>query len=484
MSTTDKRPNIVFIMTDQQRFDTIAAAGFPYMKTPNLDRMSREGVLFTHMFVNAPSCTPSRASLFSGLYPHTNGVMRNDEPWTHTWVTLLANAGYRCVNVGKMHTSPFEKAFGFHERHVVENKDRATPRLPFFLDQWDKALWARGYEKPSRVTYARREDYASSLGAFTWPLPPELHPDNFVADLALMWLDRYHGSEPFFLQVGFPGPHPPYDPTQEYLDLYANADLPPPVLVDSDLDSQPTALKKLRQQHLSVDHDAIVHLARATPEQLRRQRQHYFANVTMIDRRVGDIVAAVEHRGVLADTIFVFTSDHGDCLNDHGHSQKWTMYEPSVRVPGIVWGPGSIDAGRVVDDLVSLIDVGPTVLDLAGIAVPGWMEGRTLAPYLRGESTTSPPFVFSEHAGDRILSGTTFMTMIRSARWKLVHFADSTEGQLFDLEDDPTELKNLWDRTETHAIKTELIARILDWRIAGSLVTQRWPQMAMSLSPS
>ena len=168
MSANPTRPNIVFIMTDQQRFDTIAAAGYPYMKTPNLDRMSREGVLFTHMFVNSPSCTPSRASLFSGLYPHTNGVMRNDEPWTHTWVELLAGAGYRCVNVGKMHTSPFEKSFGFHERHVVENKDRATPRLPFFLDQWDKALWARGFEKPTasptRAATTTRRRWAPSSG--------------------------------------------------------------------------------------------------------------------------------------------------------------------------------------------------------------------------------------------------------------------------------------------------------------------------------
>jgi len=473
---TQRTPNIVFIITDQQRYDTIGAAGFSYMQTPNLDRLAREGVLFTHMFVNSPSCTPSRASLFSGLYPHTNGVLRNDEPWTHTWVEFLAQRGYRCVNIGKMHTSPFEKAFGFHERHVVENKDRATARLPFFLDQWDKALWARGFEKPSRVTYARRDDYGSSLGAFTWTLPPELHSDNFVADLALMWLERYRGSEPFFLQIGFPGPHPPYDPTQEYLDRYANSDLPAPILDDQDVESQPSALKKLRQQHLAVDHDAIVHLPKPNAEQLRRQRQHYFANVSMIDARIGDVIAALEKRGVLQDTILVFTSDHGDSLNDHGHSQKWTMYEPSVRVPGIIWGPGHAVAPRVVDDLVSLIDVGPTMMDLAGAAVPNWMEGRSLLPYLNGTPVEPRPYVFSEHAGDRILSGTTFMTMIRTPRWKLVHFADSEEGQLFDLQEDPRETRNLWARSDLNETKTTLTAAILNWRIGSSLATQRWPQ--------
>ena len=159
-----KRPNIVLIITDQQRLDTIAALGYDHMETPNLDRLVKGGTAFDNMYVTSPSCAPSRASLFSGVYPHSNGVFRNDEPWSYTWVGLLAEAGYRCVNVGKMHTNPFEQAFGFHERHVTENKDRDTPRLPFFLDNWDKALLARGLKKPSRVTYRERPDYRGAPG--------------------------------------------------------------------------------------------------------------------------------------------------------------------------------------------------------------------------------------------------------------------------------------------------------------------------------
>lgn len=480
MSGPRKKPNIVFVITDQQRFDTIAAAGFPYMKTPHLDRMAKEGVLFTHMFVTSPSCAPSRASLFTGVYPHTNGVMRNDERWTKTWVQNLAEAGYRCVNIGKMHTSPFEESFGFHERHVVENKDRATSRLPFFLDQWDKAIWARGFEKPSRITYRRREDYKNSLGAFVWELPDDLHSDNFVPNLAAMWLDRYSGSEPFFLEIGIPGPHPPYDPTQEFLDLYENADIPEAILDRADLDGQPSALKKLREHHFSVDHDAVVHLPNPTREQLRRQRRHYFANVSMIDAQMGKLIEAIEKRGVLDDTIFIFTSDHGDCLNDHGHSQKWTMYEQSVRVPAIVWSPGRVTGGRVVDDLVSLFDFGPTILELAGVDAPSWMEAQSLMPYLTGHAPEPRKYVFSEHAGDRILSGTTFMTMIRSERWKLVHFADSDEGQLFDLAADRREIRNLWNDPGAAAIKRELINEILKWRIDSALVTQKWTQSVAS----
>jgi arylsulfatase A-like enzyme len=468
------RPNIVFVITDQQRYDTIAAAGFDYMLTPNLDRLVREGVFFSHMFVTSPSCAPSRASLFTGLYPHTNGVFRNDEPWTHTWVRQMAEAGYRCVNVGKMHTSPFEDSFGFHERHVVENKDRANPRLPFFMDNWDKAIWARGFEKPSRLTYRRRSDYRERLGAFVWELPADLHPDNFVPQMAVTWLRRYNLETPFFLQIGIPGPHPPYDPTQEFIDLYAERALPEPIRDQAAMDAEPPPLKKLRAQHISGEHDAVVHLAHPTPEQTRRQRQHYYANVSMIDSQIGNLIKVLEEKGILEDTVVIFTSDHGDSLNDHGHSQKWSMYEQSVRVPGIVWCPGRVEEGRVVDDLVSMFDFGPTILELAGVEKPRWMEAQSLCGYLKGNETRPREYVFSEHAGDWILHGTQFMTMIRGKRWKLVHFIDTEEGQLFDLDDDPREIRNLWGVPQCQDLKRRLLEEILAWRIRSALVTQGW----------
>ena len=474
MSAEPARPNIVFIITDQQRFDTIAAHGFDYMETPNLDRLVREGTSFSRMFVTSPSCAPSRASLFTGLYPHTNGTLRNDEAWTQTWVGRLAAAGYRCVNVGKMHTHPFEEPFGFHERHVVENKDRATSRLPHFLDNWDKAFHTRGLEKPSRRTYRRRADYKDRLGAFVWDLPADLHSDNFVPDLAKLWLETYPGREPFFLEIGIPGPHPPYDPTQAYVDKYEGKALPEPILDAADLASQPVALKKLREQHMATDHDAIVHLAEPTPEQLRRQRAHYFANVSMIDTKIGELIEALRQRGVLDETVIIFTSDHGDCLNDHGHSQKWTMYEQSVRVPAIVWAPGRVRGGQTVDDLVSLFDFGPTILELAGLAKPSWMEARSLLPYLADGGTDPRPYVFAEHAQDKILEATEFMTMIRDQRWKLVHFVDSDEGQLFDLDADPREALNLWDDPAHRETKRRLIDEILKWRIRSAVVTQGW----------
>ena len=478
-----RRPNIVFVITDQQRYDTIAATGHPYMITPHLDRLVREGVSFSRMFVTSPSCAPSRASIFTGLYPHSHGVHRNDEKWRWTWVESLADAGYRCVNVGKMHTHPFEKSFGFHERHVVENKDRAHPSLPFFLDNWDKALWIRGFEKPSRVTYRRRADYRDRLGAFEWQLPADLHADNFVGNLASHWLDTYAGSDPFFLQVGLPGPHPPYDPTPEALSLYADRDLPAPILDAEDLANQPEVLKSLRREHWESDHDAIVHLPEPTPAQTRRQRQHYFANVTMIDAQVGNLLAALERRGVLDNTAFIFTTDHGDCLNDHGHSQKWTMFEQSVHVPAVLWAPGRGVMPRTIDALASSMDFGPTILELAGLARPEWMQAMSLMPLVRGEASELRESVFAEHARDLILKGTECMTMVRDRRWKLVHFTDSDEGQLFDLDDDPEEVKNLWHAPECHAVRQKLVGRIAAWREETTSDAKRWQAATVETVP-
>ncbi|MDB6454169.1 sulfatase family protein [Falsirhodobacter sp. 20TX0035] len=477
-----KRPNIVFIITDQQRLDTIRALGYPHMDTPVLDRLVHEGTVFRNMYVTSPSCSPSRASLFSGTYPHTNGVFRNDEPWVWSWVGLLAEAGYRCVNVGKMHTMPVEGPFGFHERHVVENKDRDHPNLPFYLDNWDKAFWTRGIRKPSRVSYREREDYAESMGSFVWEAPEDLHPDVFVPGLACLWLERYKGTEPFFLQIGIPGPHPPYDPTQEFLTGYEGRDdLPMPITYDFDAE-QPAPMRELRRHHHGEDHDAIVHLEHPTEAQLRRQRAHYYANVSMIDAQVGRIIDALKERGVLDNTIIVFTSDHGDCLNDHGHSQKWNMFEPTVHVPALAWGPG-VPSGRSVEDLVALFDFGPTILEWAGIIPPAWMEARSLRP-LMSDNRDEPARdrVFAEHANDAILQGTEFMTMIRKGNWKLVHFVDSVEGQLFDLSIDPEERTNLWDAPAQFGHKQDLLMDILRWRIESDRKTQAFRRELAGLS--
>ena len=543
------RPNIVFIITDQQRFDTVRALGFDYMETPNLDRLVREGVSFDRCYITAPSCVPSRCSLFQGYYPHTTGVYKNGDTWTESWVSDLARAGYRCVNVGKMHTVPLGTPAGFHERYIVENKDRFLEGR-YYFDEWDKALRARGLVKQQRELYRQRDDYRERLGAFTWDLDEDMHSDVFVGEFAQWWLRTYPLDRPLFMEVGFPGPHPPYDPVPRWLDRYIDKDLPLREYTSEEIAAQPEPLRALREHMMEVDHDSVVHLDAPAREQRHYQRACYLANVSMIDEQVGGIMDTLASQGLLDDTVVIFASDHGDSLGDHGHSQKWSMYEETVHVPAIVWmgervrtklgadtrsaaptGTGSGAAlgeptptgtfhpGSRIDALVSLFDLGPTILEIAGVSPPPDMEavslvelagaagaqrpdtpggtsratdrsatasgGRAAASSPRGTGeavavsdatwdvpTTRPVFVnedgsrryvFAEHGRDNILEGTAVMTMIRDERWKLVTYSGNDEGQLFDLDADPDERTNLWSDPASGQARRRLLDALHEW---------------------
>jgi arylsulfatase len=464
------QPNIILIITDQQRFDTIQALGFPYMDTPNLDRLVNEGVSFDNCFITAPSCAPARASLFTGYYPHVTGVLQNADVWRHSWVEQLAENGYHCVNIGKMHTFPYETPLGFHERYVVENKDRYLEGR-YYFDEWDKALRARGLIKQQRELYRQRADYRERMGAFEWELDEDMHPDIFVGDFATWWLRSYPHTQPLFLQIGFPGPHPPYDPIPRYTEPYLKRDLPLPDVTQAELEGQPPAFKRLRAHNFGIDHDSVVHLPDPSPEQLHRLRAYYLANVTMIDEKIGEILQTLDERGYLDNSVVIFTSDHGDCLGDHGHIQKWTMYDIINRVPLVIWSPGRFQPNRRVDALCQLMDIGPTILELAGIEAPAAMQAESLLPALQGDGWTGREYVFAEHPADGIYEG-PYMTMVRSHDWKLVHFVDTADGQLFNLASDPDEVNNLWDAPDFQAKKRELLDVLLNWRINSGYQTR------------
>lgn len=467
------RPNIILIMTDQQRYDTIGALGFPYMQTPVLDRMIEEGTTFERCYITGASCVPSRASLFTGYYPHTTGVLRNGSVWRRTWIESLAAAGYRCVNVGKMHTIPYLTPAGFHERYNVENKDRYLEGR-YYFDEWDKALAAHGLVKQQRTLYRQRPDYKERLGAFLWELPEHLHSDVFVGNMARWWIDTHPPAQPLFLQIGFPGPHPPYDPIARYAEPYLKRDLPLPQVSDADLAGLPPAYKILRQHNTEVDHDSLLWSLSPTREQLHRMWAHYCANVTMIDERIGEIMAALRRRSYLENAIVFFTTDHGDCMGYHGLSQKWTMYEDVVRVPLLAWSPGRFPAGRRVDGLCQLMDLGATIVEAAGLPISASFEARSLLPAIVGGDWRAREHVFTEQEGDTNLTGTAFETMVRSGDWKLVHFLGEPHGQLFDLAADPREERNLWDSPAHAERKRALLDVLRDWRIESSYHTRDW----------
>jgi arylsulfatase A-like enzyme len=370
-----------------------------------------------------------------------------------------------------MHTIPYDAPAGFHERFVVENKDRFFEGR-WYADEWDKALAHHKVEKPSRAGYRALPDYRERMGAVDWPLDKSLHSDVFIGETACWWLETRPKPERLFLQIGFPGPHPPYDPPADYTARYLDKpDLPVPHPKRADIEGLPEALKGKREHDVEIDHDSVAWVLEPSEAQLRRLRAHYYANVTLIDEQIGALLETLERRGYLDNCVVIFMSDHGDNLGDHGLSQKWSMYDMVTRVPAIVWAPGRVAGGRSVEGLIQLFDFAPTILELAGLAPPDWMEAETLLPALRGEAFPGRDMVFSEQAGDVAMANTRLISMARDHRCKLVLYLGAADGQFFDLESDPDEENNLWADPAYAGERHRLMNALLDWRLTSSLHT-------------
>ncbi|MEZ5740374.1 MAG: sulfatase-like hydrolase/transferase [Burkholderiaceae bacterium] len=492
------QPNILLILTDQQRADTIGALGSPFAQTPHLDALVRAGTSFTNCFVTSPVCVASRASLFNGVYPHSTNIYSNFEPWQPNWVSWLAQAGYHCVNIGKMHINPYDACGGFHQRFVVENKDRPLfldEHERAFYDEWDKAIHAYGLIKPSRYTRVQQDPdgFARALGCFEWELPEQLHPDNFVGNTANWWLRERKAGSPFFLQVGFPGPHPPYDPPKAWLDRFGEVQAPYQPVTEQELAGQPAMHAQLRDTMKRFNIDSVAWRDQLDRADLGRLWRHYLANVSLIDAQVGQLLDTLRERGQLDNTVILFSSDHADALGEHGHIQKWTMYDSVNRVPLVCRLPGNgfPDAPRNhrCADQVQLMDLSSTILEAAGVPVPGYFEARSLMPQL---STGTWPggsaprsHAYAELGRDHIQSSAEHLVMRRNDQMKIVVYPGTAEGELYDLPQDPGETRNLWHEPAWRDRRDRAVTEVLQWSVLGSYRAHRRgtarPQAPMSI---
>lgn len=449
-------PNIILIMTDQQRWDTVACNGYPHMITPHIDALARRGVSFTHAFAQGAVCGPSRNSIVSGQYVHTHGVEGNEQwlrPDQPNWIECLRRGGYQTVNIGKMHTAPIRLPAGFEHRTVVENKNYSQGHHGPDTDDYDLYLSHHGLKRPALTYYKDIEDWPDRLQATVWPHDDVLFPDNYVGRTTVDYLNGCTYDRPLFLWCGFAGPHDPFDVTEPYLRMYDDVDVPDPVGWEGELETKPPPQQAAMDGMEGKHSPAAVWWSRATPDRIRRMRKHYYANITLMDDWVGRIVAAVEAKGQLDNTLFVFTSDHGDCLGDHHQVYKFSShYDPVARVPLVLAGPGVETVGES-DPLVELIDLGPTFLGLAGLdPLPG-ASGQSLSALLRGGGPLHD-VVFSEH-GQRV--------MVRTHEWKLVAYLGQPYGELYDLRTDPDELHNLYDSPEASDARGGLYERMGQW---------------------
>jgi len=458
-----RRPHIVFITTDQQRSDTIHAWDCPYAITPHLDQLVQQGVSFRSAFAPGASSSASRGAMFTGMNAHTTGVF-SQNVWAQqrTWVEDLAESGYRCVSIGKLGTAPDIRApAGFHERIVVENTSSSLAERNQPDDDWGRFLALHGQQRPNQ-RHLSDPNWLKKCQAAAWHLDEQLHPDVFIANSAVAWITSHSPAEPIFLHIGFSGPHEPYDPLPRHLDLYKDIQIPAAVFRDNELDKKPPSHRQHQQSCAERNSQSKIDLLNAEPGDVAKMRKHYFAKVTTIDEKIGDILKALKEKGFAEDTIIVVASDHGDMLGDHRMAYAGFMYECVVRVPLIIVDNHPGRTAKKIDHLVSLIDIGPTILGVAGVQVPPHLEGHSLLPHVRGGQVETEDVAFAEEGN---------MVMIRNRRNKMVLYIGESYGELYDLKRDPLELVNLWDDGTLAPVKADLKNRILNWLLKSNFAT-------------
>ena len=352
-----------------------------------------------------------------------------------------------------MHFSPRDVFGGFHERVVVENPTNKTHAGGGADDDWGRYLSFHGLERPNDRQHTD-PDWLKRFQGVPWHYEEQYHSDVFIGNSAVSWIDNYRGDRPLFLQIGLTGPHEPWDPLPRHLELYRDKEMPPRVMREGELEEKPPQHRAHLEAFANAGGEARIDMSLASEEDIAHMRRHYYAKITTVDEQVGRVLEALEARGYLEDSLLIFCSDHGELLGDHGLPYKWLMYDPIVHVPLIVRHPGSVGAPGNTEDLVSLMDIGPTILETAGIEVPTYMEGRSLMPYLKGEAIAPREFVFCED---------NYQIMMRSSDHKLVYYIGQAEGELYDLRQDPDELYNRWSDAGHAEVKNRMLARLLEW---------------------
>lgn len=426
-----KQPHIILIMTDQQRADAMGCMDNPAVISPNLDSLASHGTLFTNGFSSCPSSTPARAGLLTGMNPWHHGLLGYGKvapDYRYEMPQMLKDAGYYTFGIGKMHWHPQRSRHGF-DGTLLDESGRIED-IGFASDyrQWFQ-LQAPG--KDPDATGIGWNDH----GAADYALPEKLHPTYWTGEMACEMIRNYDtASAPLFLKVSFARPHSPYDAPKRFVDMYGDVEIPAPVI--GDWCGRYSGLKDPEK----VASDAPY--ANFGDEYAINSRRHYYANITFIDEQVGRIIGTLKEKGMYDDALIIFVSDHGDMMGDHYHWRKTYPYQGSVHVPYIVkWNASANITPGIVDNPVELRDVLPTMLEIAGVEVPGEMDGSSLVKLARGDKDDWRRYIDLEHA--TCYSDDNYWCGLTDGKIKYVWRFRTGEEELFDLVKDPYELHNL-----------------------------------------
>ena len=442
-SRARRKPNILWICADDFAPYVSGTYGKPLASTPNLDRLASQGIRFDRAYCSCPLSTPSRMAFLTGRYPRSVGVTLTPTPLPDSEVTigrLLRDAGYESVALGKTHYyDPLHREFERcvdHLDHELYLDPEPIPPDVMLLGPW----------RPFR-------DHASVwLNAECLPYASDAEMSGTFFTVKAEEFLRQEHEKPFFLWVGFYEVHSPFRFPIEFAGRFDPSIFPVPEVGPEDLDLLPQVFRDLSEQ------------------EKRGIIAAYYTSVSYMDRNLGLILDALDRSGRSDDTLVVFNSDHGYLLGQHGRFEKHCCYEEAVRAALVMRLPGVVAPGRSTGALVELIDIVPTILELCRVAIPGNVQGRSLLGLLRGETKVHRDHVIAEYTDNA-------EAMVRTDRWKLIHSAGSRRRRdgyaldssppgrstrLYDLADDPSEMKNVADRPENREVVEELLTVLAD----------------------
>ncbi|MFC1619608.1 sulfatase-like hydrolase/transferase [Candidatus Neomarinimicrobiota bacterium] len=454
-----KQPNIVLIMTDEHRRDCVGAYGAQTVRTPHLDRLAAQGVVFEQFYATSPLCAPTRAALATGRYPHQNGLLLNksslpEEKFAiikqneEVMTGILARNGYTVAQFGVDHvrTEPplrdadYFMAWGNHSDYRKYLSSHGIPEMD---------MTAYKHYCQEIVDGLLQEVRYSSPKSGVHTVPPEHFWDTWIADQAASFIKEYQGNVPFALNCFLWLPHPPVVVPDPYYSMYSPEEMVTSPNLMAPLTDKP-------QMHL-----------RHAPGQLGNLRDHkgwletmavYYGMVTMADMCIGRILDALEQKGLMENTLVIFAADHGDQLGSHSLFQKMVCYQESIHLPCIMRIP-DVTPGRR-KQLASHVDLLPTILDYAGVTIPEQVAGHSLRAVIDDPSASSTDAVFSEYSGNFALGH--FQRAVITERYKYIE-NEGDISEVYDLQDDPYELQNLMGKVD-RGIASELQNRLHLWQ--------------------
>lgn len=484
------RPNILLIMTDEQRFD---GAGYrnPEVITPNLDRLEKDSIDFTRAYTANPSCIPARAAIFTGRYPSQCGVpgyMSCLPKKEITFMKLLQDGGYETAVIGKQHfwKSEIERGYGYED--IV---DEHEPPKEIGLD-----LYPDYFGLPANRTVSDRvSSYVAYLydngfrhgnelyrqihpkGIYEFFGDEKFHVDSYIGMRGIEWLGQKRPEDhPWFLTLSFPGPHMPFDgiglPDSVF---YKEQDLSLPLTTVEDLFHKPPHFLDIVKKYGSVDLEHHMSPDGFTGDEIRFMKMAYYANITLIDRKIGAVVDLLKDRGIYDNTLIIFTSDHGDYMGDFGVATKAQyLSESLMRIPFLLKPPVKGFEGREEAGFVNSVEIAATCLTAAKLPIPPNMASRSLTQfYEEGREPKRYPEMYME-ARD--------LRAIRDEHYKVVYYGNRPYGEFYNLQIDPYEKYNLWDDPMLQKEKERLLRRLLDKMIElGENEAQEWHPDAPSI---